>query len=84
MYDEFPVGYIMGLIDEQPTVDAAPVVHGRWIDYDEAYSYAEIQCSVCLKTYHGDDLCSVGDNTLLGFPHYCPHCGARMDGEHDG
>ena len=29
VYDEFPVGYIMGLIDEQPTVDAIPV---EWIE----------------------------------------------------
>ena len=25
VWDEFPVGYIMGLIDEQPTVEAIPV-----------------------------------------------------------
>ena len=25
VWDEFPVGYIMGLIDEQPTVDAIPI-----------------------------------------------------------
>lgn len=26
VYDEFPVGYIMGLLDDQPTVDAVPVI----------------------------------------------------------
>lgn len=37
VYDEFPVGYIMGLIDEQPTVDAIPIEYmqsqvdcGKW------------------------------------------------------
>ena len=26
VYDEFPVGYIMGLLDDQPTVEAVPVI----------------------------------------------------------
>lgn len=28
VYDEFPVGYIMGLLDDQPTVEAIPI---EWI-----------------------------------------------------
>lgn len=29
VYDEFPIGYIMGLLDDQPTVDAIPI---EWIE----------------------------------------------------
>ena len=41
VWDEFPVGYIMGLIDEQPTVDAIPV---EWIrkytkDCDDRFAW---------------------------------------------
>lgn len=46
-----------------PTVDAVPVVHGRWIDE---------HCSECgAYVFHGD------------VANYCPHCGAKMDGDDD-
>ena len=51
-------------IDKQPTIEAEPVRHGRWIynGYDEYPT-----CSYCNQsdTYAGD---------------YCVNCGARMDG----
>ena len=50
-----------------PAVDAAPVVHGRWIDSNGA-----IRCSECLHTplydYHG----------RLKLSKACPTCGANM------
>lgn len=58
-----------------PAVDAAPVVHGRWIDYK-----AEHQCSVCKET-------TVVDAYVWMQLRYdfCPYCGAKMDGgETDG
>ena len=58
---------------QAPTVDAVPVVHGRWIDTDykpDIYC----KCSVCgRRVYAYDD----GYN-------YCPNCGARMDGDGNG
>lgn len=54
-------------IGEAPTVDAAPVRHGRWLTHEGVLGVA--YCSVCcyeLKT----------NNT-----NYCPNCGAKMDGE---
>lgn len=71
------------LIDLQeliPTVDAVPVVHGRWIS-DEAYGHIKIVngipdgsciCSVCGKWLTGSDEYDVYGN-------YCPACGAKMD-----
>lgn len=58
-----------------PTVDAAPVVHGRWVE--RLYPGDEhVECSICKKQYYEDDL-YIGGND---FPKYCPHCGAKMDG----
>ena len=63
-------------VEDCPTIDAAPVVHARWIpvDVDNAYFI----CSLCK------------DKTTkwrIAFPmeilnsfNYCPHCGAKMDG----
>lgn len=51
-----------------PAVDAAPVVHGRWV-YEHG-DPAMIPCSVCgYQVFRYN-------NT-----HYCPNCGAKMDGE---
>ena len=58
-----------------PTVDAVPVVHGRWIDGIGSYSTAN--CSVCgWKIPYCDDYYG-----YLGKTNYCPNCGAKMDGE---
>ena len=68
---------VMALIDEQPTVDAVPVVHGRYeMGIDEGdYEYGT--CSVCgYNEYNAFGCC---------LPHnYCPNCGAKMDGDGNG
>lgn len=64
-------------IDAVPTIDAAPVVHGRWTFGGDGI----IQCSLCEMTYP-----SQGAFKKAFYPmHYCPSCGARMDGgeEHE-
>ena len=57
-------------MDAQPTIEAEPVKHGRWIYDDEAYPggnpYGHYVCDQC------------GEYV----PHktnYCPNCGAKMD-----
>ncbi len=56
-----------------PTVDAVPVVHGRWILEREPngkpYSF---HCSVCDDDFHRIGYKITSD--------YCPNCGAKMDG----
>lgn len=50
----------------QPTVDAAPVVHGEWkISSDGYYPY----CSICNYRPKGGEMTK-----------HCPDCGAKMDG----
>lgn len=62
------------LLDEAPTVDAAPVVHGfNTYDHDSAF-----ECSVC--GFNDWDTLTADS----GKYNYCPGCGAKMDGEKDG
>lgn len=66
---------VLDSIDEQPTVDAVPVVHGRW------ERNIVIKCG--LKHHEGFNASCCGRwskyRTL-----YCPNCGATMDGGNDG
>jgi hypothetical protein len=56
-------------IDEAPTVDAVELVHGRWEDVSLRFTQVKEKCTVC-----GGIVYAHGFN-------YCPHCGAKMDGE---
>ena len=52
-------------IDNAPTADVAPVVHGRWEMFNGGYGW---KCSAC-------------ENISFNTHCYCPNCSARMDGE---
>ena len=56
------------------TVDAVPVVHGRWIDIDSEMYTWKIRCSKC---GHERSMMSTGQI----YPMYCEDCGTRMDGK---
>lgn len=67
---------IRELVAEQPTIEAEPMRHGRWIptEYD---SYAgsdpvwdKWECSECGHEHSGEE------DTLTAF---CPDCGTKMD-----
>lgn len=64
-------------IDNAPTVDAVPVVQGKWTREN---NYGIWKCSECG--------CKVNRvNPLKGNIwnyYYCPNCGADMRGEQDG
>jgi hypothetical protein len=55
-------------IDSVPAVDAAPVVHGRWLSEMHGNSNNGT-CSVCGSHEHA---------YAFGWK-YCPNCGAKMD-----
>lgn len=55
------------------SADVAPVRHGRWID--ETFSFSRPRCSVC------GELCIGLHAFSYVLTDYCPHCGARMDGD---
>lgn len=57
-------------IDKQPTLEAEPVRHGRWIEDGEICGINKYKCSLC-----GGEVGGLLDNTK-----YCCFCGAKMDG----
>jgi hypothetical protein len=75
-------------IQQQPTVDAAPVVHGKWVEYKpENNDYgmlpaASYYCSECRNnsafTVDGMEPMPTKAFGRLIYK-YCPHCGAKMD-----
>lgn len=62
-------GKIDAWVDAQPTIEAEPVRHGRWMMYatpdDHNIWFA---CSLCNAAQNKEST-------------YCPNCGARMDKE---
>ena len=61
-------------IDHAPTINAVPVVHGRWVHLGGD----EWCCSACGNVIHTEGRWEKPDEN------YCPNCGAKMDGEADG
>lgn len=62
-------------IDKAPTIDAMPVVYGRWEEYwDEEYLAFSYRCNKCKK----DALTKEGTMHDQVLTHYCPYCGANM------
>lgn len=59
------------MISNAPTIDAVPVVHGRWRINKQ---FADYECSAC---GHGDIISPYFKRLKLN---YCPNCGAKMDG----
>lgn len=60
---------------EAQTGEAEPVVHGYWIQIDDGVS---AKCGIC-----GACACDLdeGFEEFAKSYRYCPHCGAKMDGE---
>lgn len=65
---------VLESIDEQPTVDAAPVVHGQWVHVpsSDMMTGKAYKCSECNKMRYGSFM-----------PNYCQNCGAKMDRKDD-
>lgn len=64
-----------------PAADVAPVRHGRWEQTTEPLGWDEIgcvECSECQESFIiGEDF---GIDDISYFWHFCPNCGARMEG----
>ena len=58
-------------VDAMPTLDVAPVRHGRWIYAKTYYDADECNCSLC-----GQLMTTAIDKRM----NFCPNCGAKMDG----
>jgi hypothetical protein len=67
--DGYDGAMAMEIAASAPAADVAPVVHGRWIEDGSLI----ITCSECKRGY----------NLIAKYTHYCPNCGAKMDGGAD-
>ena len=79
LWSEMPDGEelskeLMKAIKHAPTIDAAPVKHGKWFDA----MVGELPVQVCDQCITFFPLAYTG-----GGHHYCPNCGAKMDLEEE-
>lgn len=61
-------------VEMAPSVDAVPVVHGRWIEREteKPLILRCVMCSECGTMYQ---------RRHKAYLNYCPNCGAKMDKE---
>ena len=60
---------VQAIINSQPTIEAMPIKHGKWIETE----FLKLrECSCCHVRW--------GMYDTENFT-YCPDCGARMDGD---
>lgn len=70
-YDAWDV--IIDALENIPSADVAPVVHGRWEYIPQTFNtLSQFRCSFC-------GWWSL-DPSIDGAYNYCPNCGAKMDG----
>lgn len=73
--------WFFGRLEDEPTVDAAPLVHGRWLPYENEQDKGFHHCSVCnCQAFNCED----GSEVVEVLSNYCPNCGAKMDLPEDG
>lgn len=73
--------YTVPDIENAPTVDAAPIRHGRWVQKKEWHLgrwVAWFECSECGE--HDDNSDMYEMMPFCNLSNYCPGCGAKMDG----
>ena len=70
------VDYALTIIDQAPTADVSPVVHGRWLTWEEQFPGEMPRKKSGLGVF-----CSACHNYSDNMFDYCPNCGCRMDGE---
>lgn len=62
---------ILDIVENSPTIEATPVVHGRWVHVpsSDMITGKAYKCSECGKMRYGSYM-----------PNYCQYCGSKMDG----
>ena len=63
-------------INDIPSADVAPVRRGRWESFEDVFMETCYQCSECGLSFYLADGGTPKENEY----HYCPNCGAKMDG----
>lgn len=79
IFDTATESEIVYMLRSLPTVDAVPVVHGKWIYNTDDFD-PKIRCSCC--NYNKPMIASDGGIPMVfSLPKYCEMCGALMDGK---
>lgn len=75
--------YFRSFLLRQKRVDAVEVVHGEWTIIEDDYEDVTIlECSVCETSFRFDEYDGLLPQAQTY--HYCPNCGAKMDGDGNG
>jgi hypothetical protein len=72
------------ILDSQPTIEAEPVRHGRWVDrYGNKYANQLYECSECKeKALYKYEVDVLGNGHFVqALSNACPHCRVKMDGD---
>lgn len=65
-------------VAELPAADVQPVKHGRW----EQIGEQSAKCTACGGVLRSNGIDKTGKALIFNAVyHYCPFCGARMDGD---
>ena len=65
-------------IDDMPIIEAEPVRHGKWKQWD-SYGFEDTyKCTAC-----GESFVLIEGTPITNGYKYCPNCGAKMDEEGD-
>ena len=64
------------ILDIVPSADVAEVKHGEWLPKEGYDGDIYWDCSNC-----GESWTTIDGEPFDNGMNYCPHCGARMDGE---
>ena len=75
------IGRIIIAATESPTIEAAPVVHGRWVDrYGGKYANPVYDCSECKrKALYKPETDELGTERFVQeLSDVCPNCGVKM------
>ena len=70
---------ICGCILNAPNADVQEVRHGEWHTIRETTDSKTTECTACMKSFF---FMRKGQLNIDLMP-YCPHCGAKMDGERE-
>ena len=71
----------VAIINQFPSADVAPVVHGEWLNFNGDFSTAE--CDKCGELYEvspDEKPCEDFFSAFKKFYKFCPTCGCKMDG----
>lgn len=74
--DEPYKGAIRRVLQQAPAADVAPVVHARWLTWEEQFLGAAPRKKSRLGVF-----CSACHNHADNMFDYCPNCSAKMDEE---